>query len=721
MPAEAIRQKLLGKFREVTADRVEKISSQLLELERAVNAEAMQDLARELHTLKGESRMMGFPGISQVMHAAEELLRVLSPGKPGPEIDALLKACDTIPGFLDGPPDGGEAARALVERLHLLAVPLAAKAMAAPPAEVATPSITPVPAAEPRGDRPAGSIRVNVDRLDEIAAVAGDLLVEGARAQSRTRELAGLLARWTQISDQMLAITEEAHDVESAGVAQRIEGDIHTLRSDTFRFLRGHSDAVSATCSQLGVLADRVGAARLVPLSGILAGFPRAARDLARDQGKEIECTVKGGETGVDKTILLSLNDPLVHLLRNAVDHGVEPPEERERMGKPRAGRIEITARIEGDLLVVTLSDDGRGVDPQQVREAALRRGIISANQSESLSPRAAMDLIFLPGFSTREKAGEVSGRGVGLDVVRQKVVALGGSVLVDSEPDKGTRFTLRVPQSLALMKVLLVRLDNDVYGFPAADVESVGRIDTTSISELAGIPVVRHGERLLPVVALGPLLGLNEGPRHPRPAVVFVHHGTEAVALLVDGLQGGRDAAVKTPGVFVKGMRFVAGAVALENGNVALLLSTPHVVAAACQTAGAAPSGRRERRHLNILLVDDSAIARDTEAALLRSLGHQVDEAIDGEDGWRKLQAGNYQLLLTDVQMPVLDGIGLVQRVKTSSRFGGLPVVILSALTGPEDRRRGVNAGADAYLAKSDLDPETLAATLERLCGVVR
>jgi two-component system, chemotaxis family, sensor kinase CheA len=268
-------------------------------------------------------------------------------------------------------------------------------------------------------------------------------------------------------------------------------------------------------------------------------------------------------------------------------------------------------------------------------------------------------------------------------------------------------------------MKVLLVRIDDDVYGLPAVDVDSVGRLDPRDITEVAGIRAVRYRGRLMPVVALGPLLSLNGGPRTQKPMVAYVSHGSEGAAVVVDGLFGEREVAVKAPGQFLKGMRFVTGAAALEDGRVALLLSTPDIVAAARRLASPALSRGRERRRLRILLVDDSAIAREAEAALLRSLGHEVDEAVDGEDGWGKLQHGQYNLLVTDVQMPVLDGIDLTRRVKSTPRFTKLPIVIMSSLSAPEERRRGVDAGADAYMVKGELDAENLAGTLERLCGV--
>jgi two-component system chemotaxis sensor kinase CheA/two-component system sensor histidine kinase and response regulator WspE len=218
--------------------------------------------------------------------------------------------------------------------------------------------------------------------------------------------------------------------------------------------------------------------------------------------------------------------------------------------------------------------------------------------------------------------------------------------------------------------------------------------------------------------VALGPLLSLNGGPRHPRPTLAYVLHGDEGAAVVVDGLFGEREVAVKAPGAFLKGMRFVTGAAALEDGRVALLLSTPDLINAARRLASPTMSRGRDRRRLRILLVDDSAIAREAEAALLRSLGHEVDEAVDGEDGWQRLQSGAYQVLITDVQMPVLDGIDLTRRVKATPRFVKLPILILSSLSAPEERRRGVNAGADAYMVKGELDGEALAGTLERLCG---
>lgn len=711
MPQQGdIRQELLGKFREVTADRLEKIGAGLLALERGEGGDAAGGVARELHTLKGEARMLGFAGLAQVIHAAEDVLRALPAGAPAARLQALLEVCDAVPPLLDGPPDGGEAARALAERLQALA--------AEAPTSTSTSTASPTAASRLELRAPTGSIRVDVDRLDEIAALAGDLLVEGARAEGRSRELAALIARWSRLADRMALALAAPAPAAAPGLAGQLDDDLHLLRSDTFRFVRRHVEAVSAVHGQMAHLAERVGSARLLPLTGILAGFPRAARDLAREQGKEVECEVRGDEVGVDKAVLLSLNDPLVHLVRNAVDHGLERPEERERAGKPRAGRIVISARIEADQLALTVEDDGRGLDPERLRAAASARAVASPAQLAALSPAGLQDLIFLPGFTTRDSAGELSGRGVGLDVVRGRMVELGGSALVESEPGRRTRFTLRMPQSLALMKVLLIRLGDDVYGLSVADVESVGRLDPAAVKEVAGVRAVRHRDRLVPLVGLGQLLGLDGGPRARRPAVAFLSHGSGAAALAVDALAGEREVAVKACGAFLDGAPFVSGAAALADGRVALLLSTPELVAAARRAHALPAPAPAARRRLRVLLVDDSAIAREAEAALLRALGHEVEEAVDGEDGWRRLTAGQHHLLVTDVQMPVLDGVELTRRVKASARLGRLPVVILSSLAAPEERRRGLDAGADAYLLKGELDAARLSQAVERLCG---
>jgi len=560
------------------------------------------------------------------------------------------------------------------------------------------------------------SIHVDLDALDEIAGLAGDVLVEGARAGARTRDLKELLEGWNAVSDRLLHLLESRRGGVADPEANAIEDEIHRLRSQAFRFFHHHAESVSGVQQLLGTLAERVAGARLIPLGQLFFDLPRTAAALAREQGKEVEVVITGGETGIDKAILPSLQDPLIHLLRNAIDHAIETPEARVAAGKPPAGLLRIAALPDGDRLQVVLEDDGRGIDPDHIRDTAVRRGLLDPAAAAALSDRAALDLVFASGFSTRSAPGETSGRGVGLDVVRRRVVSLGGSVSVESQPGVGTRFILRLPQSLSLIKVLLVQIDEDVYGLPAADVTAVGRLDPDSITEVAGVRMVEHRDHLVPVVPAGPLFALNGGPQARRPAVAFLEHGGTALALVVDGFKGEREVAVKAPGTFLQGRAWISGAAALENGQVALLLSTAEIFAAA-RRRHVLPE-RRARQRKRVLLVDDSLIAREAEAALLRALGHEVDEAADGEEGFRKLRAGRYDLLVTDVQMPVLDGIDLTRRVKSTPELRQIPVLILSSLETQQDRRRGLEAGAEGYLGKAELDGTRLARMVEQLCG---
>lgn len=302
------------------------------------------------------------------------------------------------------------------------------------------------------------------------------------------------------------------------------------------------------------------------------------------------------------------------------------------------------------------------------------------------------------------------------MDVVKKKVETLGGAVNVTSRMGRGTTIALRLPQSLSLMRVLLVRLGADVYGVPAADVEAVARFRPEERMEVLGTVAVMHRQQPITMVALGPLLGLNGGPPTDRPPCVVLRHGGEVAALLVDSFVGEREVAVKPAGgEFMKGAPFIAGSAALEDGRIAVLLQVPDLMAEVRKMARPV-SGPSRKKKLSVLLVDDSPIARATESAILRALGHSVEEASDGEAGWMRLQNGVFDVVLTDVQMPNLDGIGFSRRIKSSERFKSVPIVMLSSLSSIEDRQRGVDAGADAYLVKGELSVENLGQTIERL-----
>jgi chemotaxis protein histidine kinase CheA len=758
LDTEALKKSLLTKFVEVTHDRLQAIQLGVLELERPDASRAAENVARELHTMKGEARMLGLPAIGQIAHASEDLLKAWSERKVDARTatDLLLHACDAISDLLDDPTgakEGTPASGQLVEKLTQTAgtpvpplkpppsAPRGKKRTPTPPASAALPQpapTVPYPGPPPTAQAPPPvamesspssieeatekrsaaerSIRVNVELLDSVGLLAGDLLVESARSELRGHELQSLFERFSRLGDHLLRATEKAPlSAEQRHRLAILESDLSLLRDDAFRFVRHHSDGLNTLNTSLTQLADHVAEARLVPLSTVFEAFPRAVRELANSEGKRIELQIANTSAGVDRSMVADVRDALIHLIRNAVDHGIESPDLRETFGKPEVGRLSLNARADGDMLAVEVEDDGRGIDPSKLKAIAVKKGLISAAQAASLGEREAMELIFRAGFSTAEKVTEVSGRGVGMDVVKRKVESLGGSVSVSSRIGRSTTVSLRLPQSLALMRVLLIRLGDDVYGMPAADVEAVARFSQADRLEIFGNLAVLHRGKPIAFTALGPLLGLNGGPRFERPPCVVVRFGEDRAALVVDGFVDEREVAVKPiGGDFLKGAPFVAGSAALEDGRIAVLLHVPDIMAEIRKLAR--PVEAQAVKRLKILLVDDSPIARATESALVRALGHEVEEAQDGEDAWERLTRGSYDLILTDVQMPKLDGFALSRRIKNHADYQRLPVVILSSLASPEDKRRGLDAGADAYLVKGELGVESLALTIDRL-----
>jgi chemotaxis protein histidine kinase CheA len=754
LDTEALKKSLLVKFVEVTQDRLQAIQLGILELEKPGAERAAEANARDLHTMKGEARMLGLAAIGQLAHCCEDLLKAEREKKADTRAatDLLLHACDAISDLLDdlgAAKDGDDASNEMAQKLAAMAgspvpplKPAARASMAGRPKPVdrkAPPPSAPLPpppvsAPSPRPSSPSGSqgkldepraervapadrsIRVNVEILDALGLLAGDLLVESARAGLRGEEVQALFERFSRLGDQLLKLNEHGHlEAAARELATRLENDLHLLRDDAFRFTRSHADGLNTLHGNLTQMADHVAEARLVPLASVFEAFPRAARELAHAQSKHIEMVVENTNAGVDRSLVSDLRDALVHLMRNAIDHGIEGPDLRSTLGKPETGRVRLRARADGDMLHVEVEDDGRGIDPERLRAVAVQRRLLTEQQAANLSDREAMELLFRAGFSTRDEINETSGRGVGMDVVKKKVEALGGSVAVASRIGRGTTVSLRLPQSLALMRVLLIRMGDDVYGMPAADVEAVARFRPEDRLEIMGTLAVMHRGRPVTLSALGPLLGLNGGPRFDRPPCVVVRHGEDRAALVVDGFVDEREVAVKpVGGDFMKGAPFVAGSAALEDGRIAVLLHVPDIMTEVRKLARPVTDGAATRR-LKVLLVDDSPIARATESALVRALGHTVEEAQDGEDGWTRLQADQYDLVLTDVQMPRLDGFSFTRRIKQSD-YAKVPVVILSSLASPEDKRRGLDAGADAYLIKGELGVESLALAIDRL-----
>jgi two-component system chemotaxis sensor kinase CheA len=491
------------------------------------------------------------------------------------------------------------------------------------------------------------------------------------------------------------------------------------------------SDDLISGERMLGELKDSAVGMRTLPLSMIAGPLPRAVRDLAHSVGKNVEFTVTGAETELDRVILEGLSEPLTHLLRNAVIHGIEAPGEREQAGKPPRGHVELRAVPRGALVEIVVADDGRGVSPEVVEQA---------RQEGSLA-----DVLARPGFSTAGEVTDLAGRGVGLDAVKAHVHSLGGRFEVSSEPGRGMAVILLLPVALALLKVLLIQRGEGVYGVPIAGVEEVVTVDATST--LQGRVSLDLRGRSLPVADVAALIGADAPPLPNRPPALVITAGGRWLAAACDALLGEEEVVVKPLGPLLAGLGGYLGAAILGDGRIALLLepaaltrgyrlgvqhhqdvsaapASAATATAAAPDSGAAPAlaaafpgmARHARSSTKVLVVEDSFIVRELQRYVLESAGHEVVTASDGREALDILTTdGQIGLVVTDLDMPRLDGLELTRAIRADRARASLPVVMVTSRGSEEDRRRGLEAGVDAYIDKRGFQQSAMLATIQQ------
>jgi two-component system, chemotaxis family, sensor kinase CheA len=677
-------------FAEEAEGRLATLSELLLELERnGEDQELLSSVFREAHTLKGAAAVVGLADVLRVAHAMEEVLEGLRRGDPATPaaVDALLGAVDgmreMVPAVLAGEDRAGHADR-LVAALHdpppaLEPPPDPEPAPGPPPSP--EPAPTPAPAqAAPRRER-RETVRLRVERLDELVRLVG----EASAAALRVGRV---------VTDQL--------GVEPAGVPE-----LHDLS----RILES--------------LQERTLQARMVPFGTIAEPLRRTARDLARSLGKAVELELRGQETELDRGVLEQVADPMLHLVRNAIDHGIELPEARLAAGKPRYGTVRVHAAQLGSEVVVTVADDGQGIDLARVRQQAGEAG----DALDGVGDDEAIYAIFRSGLSTAATVSEVSGRGVGLDVVRASLASVRGRVEVHSEPGTGSEFRLSVPITLAVLPCLLVEAAGRRFGVP---MHSVVSAEAAGWSEdhVEGQVVIRVRDTILPVSDLAATLGVTAGqggaPASDSPAVV-VASMTRRHAFRVDALLGQRNVVVKDLGRLLPRLALLAGASLEPDGSILLVLDVSGLVDRArwARSGGAGraappptPAVPAPAGPASVLVVDDTAVVRELERSILEEAGYRVRTAADGRLALAALADTPADLVVTDVEMPNCDGLELTRAIRAQPALTGLPVVVVTSRSSDADRRQAMDAGADAYLVKGDLDRRTLLEVVGRLLG---
>jgi chemotaxis protein histidine kinase CheA len=708
---------LLATFRAEVEERVASLSAGLLQLETHPSPrQVVAGLFRDAHTVKGSARMLGLSGVLAVAHRCEDLLGALRDGRlpVRPDvISVLLAACDgmtnSLPGLDDPVPD--EHLTALADALERVLA--GDEAVDVPHWEPAAPLVDDddYDARHRSGD----SVRVATTKVYELLDVVGEAELDARRVERASAALDTVTAeqsRWLRTLRD--AVADAGPDTQLALNRLLALGDQLTGAARDLREL------VDDAHGRLAQVRDGAMGLAMVPVRRVVAGLPRVVRDVAAASGKDVELRLVGEDVELDKQVLDGVSDALKHLVVNAVDHGCESAEDRVAAGKPPRAVVTVTARSSGGTVVLDVSDDGAGIDEDALRAVAIRRGLLPSDTT--LSGPALWQLLFQPALSTSTEVTETSGRGVGLDVVRTAVESLGGAVDVSSTPGAGTTFTLTLPVTLGVLRCLIARVGNERYALPVPGVvESVSLKDAT-VHALAGSPVVvRHGATL-PLLDLGAALGVT-GEREPRAAVV-VRHADRQVAWAVDRLEGELELVVKDLGPFLGRLPLISGATIDGDGTVLCLVDLRELAtvttasvalpAITAEAPGREPVGRKPR----VLVVEDSVGVRELERVILEGAGYEVVTAVDGLDGASRLTGDPADLVVSDVEMPGMDGYTLTRTIRRTRGWEQVPVVIMTSRGSEDDQRAGLDAGASAYLLKTEFDQNQLVETVRRLIG---
>lgn len=778
--SDNFRRQLMETFQAELMEHLGTLTDGCLALERQPPAESgariVEEMFRAAHSLKGAARAVELEDLGLLAHRMEDVLSAIRKGQVtfSPELgDLFLHTLDLISHAAEmhqqGSPLPPSRQRPLLDQLEAAAKgqpfgapasPLAlggeAVRESSPPAPPAakqrraageTPSAAPAapddqagttgPEDSPRsvGPKPGGTIRVSIKKLDALMEGMVELLVARMRPAHRLSELNQMRRRlgswethWRQVRGSYNQLrrrkSSDPHLLALLDYVARSEENLRSLNEAATRMAGG----MTADTRQLSLLTDEmqlnVHRVRMRPLDSLFSLFPRMMRDLARQAGKQVELVLAGEDTEVDRQVLEAMKDPLTHLLRNALDHGIEPPSLRTRLGKPAAGRIELSASQQGGMVVLEVKDDGAGIDLDRVRDIACSRGLLDPDRAQDLDSAACHELLFHSGFSTKERADELSGRGVGLDAVKAGVESLQGIVRLTSTQGKGTCFTMMLPLTLATTKTLLLSVGSTTVAVPANSVERIHLVPVERVGSVEGKSMIELGGRTVPLVSMARILELApETASEAKDKIIAVAMGwaERRAAFVVDGLRGTQEVVVKNLGRQLQKVRNVEGAAVLGSGEVIMVLNVADLLASA--QGGASVAAKAVAKDVKkaapmILVVDDSITTRTLEKNILETAGYRVQVASDGEEAWVMMQRQGFDIVVSDVDMPRLDGCGLTSRVKGDQRFRDMPVVLVTSLDSEEDKLRGLQSGADAYITKGEFDQGQLLGTIERLIG---
>jgi two-component system chemotaxis sensor kinase CheA len=770
---------LIAIFKAETEDHLTKLENGLVALEKQPdNVDLASSLNREVHTLKGAARVFGFYEIQDIAHRIEDIFEEVA-GKRAvfnsSMAEGIFKGLDAIRAILEKiaqekkidaevDVDASDICRDLEECISA-AQPIrtrkkkkrgskrekeAAEIQAKDEKEKGDPQdqqkdqkVKKAPdkivdrTSETVAPHPSGPteeyIRVPMSRVDKLLYLVGEVVINNMKASAMSAQAKRLFKLSREAQKSVSSLSEaikkgfSSQNGEVTKWLSQCETQMQRLRERTLELY----DHVSTEAFHLDPVIDELQAKikeiKMLPLSTIFEGFPRMVRDIASQQGKQVNLMISGEENELDKKVLEGIKISLIHILRNCIDHGIEEPEVRAALGKPRDGTIKVSASHEGDNVVITVVDDGRGMDIAQIRETALKKGLLSNHNLEGMSDKEVMNIVFMNGYSTSPIVTEVSGRGMGLDIVRRDITNLKGRVILETEKNRGAKFTLVLPLTIAIIQVLLVKVQNMLFALPMFSVTESVKVSRNDVSVTGGRMAIPFREHIVPLVRLNEVLGLppagdDKGEAKKEMLVVMTTSLDSRVGFIVDGIAGEGEAFIKSLGKHLGKVKNVSGAIIMPTGEVVVVLDTTDLVAHSARglahVSGQKNAPKGKYKEKRILVVEDAFSTRELEKSILETHGYLVDTAVDGLDALNRMVNNQYDLIVSDVEMPRMDGFELCKTLKNNEGYKDIPVVMVTALQKEEDKRRGIEVGAAAYLVKSAFEQTNLLDTIERLVG---
>jgi len=742
-------KELRNLFKIESEERLQHLDDGLLRLEKTPSDQPLlEDLFREAHSLKGAARMLGLSEIQILAHQLEDVLGTAKKGGTALQAEAVAEMNQklvAIRGLVqretEEPANAEQSNSEFGMRNSELKPESVEVTSSVPQSEIITPQSearTPQSRAEfgvqsaelkpessttviPQSAAPQSAaafrietIRVDPKKLDALLTQAGELTVTKIRIARRLTEMDELLDYCEEWSRAMQAGQANAGEQ----IAQRLEslqGMLNHLRGGAYE----DSPRLDFIAEQL---ESGIRTMRLLPMSTLFGLFPRLVHDLAQEQHKEVELVVEGADAVADKHVLEEMKDPLMHMLRNAINHGIEAPEQREQAGKPRTGTIRIKASQTPASIIIEVSDDGHGLDLAEIRRTALKRGMYRDEELADMSAAQIQALILVPGFSTSSFVTDVSGRGVGLDVVRNNVERLKGELQIESASGRGLTLRAQLPISLATVRVLIIAANGRRYALPVEHVQFSRKVQLDALYTMEGRQTVSIDGRAVAVARLNDLLGYADfGVRKGGDSAIIcvLTVGEERFGLMVDEVVDELEVVLKPQSKLLKRVRNVSGATILDTGEVCMVLN-PHdllktlrresVAAAPVVEAAAAPAKKV------LLLAEDSITTRTQEKRILEGAGYEVVTAVDGADAYNKLGTRSFDAVVTDILMPNMTGLVLTEKIRANKKYAELPIILVTSLASEADQRRGLEAGANAYISKPSFDQRVLLDCLKRL-----